>query len=324
MLKRRLFLTGIAATCTARAAVGRRFDIESVQMATRFRLSFDAEDEAQAQKAANDVFARVSALTALFSDYEPESELSRLNRQEPEKPFEASAELFSLIARSCELSAATEGAFDITCGNLTRLWRRTRDQKKLPPPDRLQKAIAATDWRALKLDAANRRITFTRPGMLLDLGGIAKGRAADEALRVLREKHGIRQALVLAGGDVAAGDAPDGETGWEVKLRTFTREAATDTLTAIRVANAGVSTSGDLYQSTEIDGTRYSHIVSPRTGLGLSTRAACTVIAPDSTTSDALATAMCVLGREKGTPLAAALPGITLRWPESAEAETKK
>jgi thiamine biosynthesis lipoprotein len=247
-----------------------------------------------------------------------------LNRQEPEKPFQASEELFSLIARSCELSAATEGAFDITCGNLTRLWRRTRDQKKLPPPDRLQKAIAATDWRALKLDAANRRITFTRPGMLLDLGGIAKGRAADEALRLLRERHGIRQALVLAGGDVAAGDAPPGETGWEVKLRTFAREAATDTLTAIRVANAGVSTSGDLYQSTEIDGTRYSHIISPSTGLGLTTRAACTVLAPDCTTSDALATAMCVLGREKGTRIAAMMPDITLRWPETRDAEAKK
>ena len=122
---------------------------------------------------------------------------------------------------------------------------------------------------------------------------------------------------MLAGGDVAAGDAPAGESGWEVKLRTFASEAATDTLTAIRVANGGVSTSGDLYQFTEIDGTRYSHIISPRTGLGLTTRAACTVQAPDCTTSDALATAMCVLGRENGTHIAATLPDITLRWPEA-------
>ncbi|MBK8090697.1 MAG: FAD:protein FMN transferase [Verrucomicrobiaceae bacterium] len=285
-------------------------------MGTKFRVSFYTQDSQKAEKAAQDTVERIAALNAIFSDYEPESELSRLNRAEAGKPFAASLELYGLISRAHELSAATDGAFDITCGNLTRLWRRTRDQKKLPPPDRLQKALAATDYRALALDPSSRSLTLKRAGMLIDLGGIAKGRAADEALRLLRERHGIRRALVIAGGDIAIGTAPPDAAGWEIKLRTQSLAATDNRLTTLILAERGVSTSGDLYQYIEIDDTRYAHIVSPKTGLGLTQRIACTVIAPDCTTSDALATAMCVLGREKGTLAAAQVAGVELLWPE--------
>ncbi|MBL9132399.1 MAG: FAD:protein FMN transferase, partial [Verrucomicrobiaceae bacterium] len=187
-----------------------------------------------------------------------------------------------------------------------------RTRQSLPPQDRLATARASMDWRSVKLDTAAKTITLTKQGTLLDLGGIAKGYAADEALRVLREGHHITRALVIAGGDIAIGDPPPGAEGWEIKLRLKSTGADETVL----LSNAAVSTSGGMYQNITVDGRTYAHIVSPATGLGLTQPVSCSVIAPDGTTSDALATAMCVLGKEKGGNVAARLPGVTLRWAE--------
>lgn len=286
-------------------------------MATRFRISVHAPSRGVAEKAVDEAFARVAALTAIFSDYEPNSELSRLNNAPHGQPFAASADLIDLVTRSLEISRLTDGAFDISCGPLTRLWRSTRARKQLPPPDRLAAAKALVEWRSIQVDAKARTITLQKPGMLLDAGGIAKGYAADAALRVLRDKHHLPRAIVLAGGDIAVGEAPpDSTAGWPVKLRTFVTPNAggAEKLDTIHLHQAAVSTSGDLYQKIEIDGQSYAHIVSPVTGLGLTDFIPCSVIAPDCTTSDALATAMCILGSEKGTAIAVKLPGVTVRW----------
>jgi thiamine biosynthesis lipoprotein len=280
-------------------------------MATKFRISLHAENRETAEKAAEDAFEHVAKLTGFFSDYEPNSELNRLNAAKPNEPFQASPELVEVVQRSLEISQLTEGAFDITCGNVTRLWRSMKNRKQLPPPDRLAAAKAAMDWRALKVDAQAGIITLTKPGMLLDLGGIAKGYAADSVLKRLRERHHITRALVIAGGDIAIGDPPPGKEGWEIKLRS-SAEAET---TAI-LKNAAVSTSGDLYQAIVIEGKRYAHIISPKSGLGVTDTVSCSVVAADATTSDALATAMVVLGKEKGSEIAKKIPGITLRWSE--------
>lgn len=305
----------IACACSAHAL--ERFDFSAPLMATTFRISLHAESKEKAENAADAAFKRIAALNAIFSDYEPNSELMQLCNYGPNKPFKASPVLFDLVSRSLDISRLTDDAFDITCGNLTQLWRRTKRVKKLPPADRLAKALAATDWRAVQLDSEAKTITLTKPGMLLDVGGIAKGYAADEGLRILRE-NGITRALVMAGGDIAIGEPPPGEDAWEIKLRTFTKPTpdTEEVMETVRLKQCGVSTSGDLYQFIEIDGVRYSHIVSPKTGLGLTERIACSVIAPNATTSDALATAMCVLGKERGAAVASQLPHITVRWPD--------
>jgi thiamine biosynthesis lipoprotein len=293
-----------------------RFDFESVQMATKFRLSLHAENRETAEKAAEDAFEHVSHLTGVFSDYEPYSELNRLNASKPNEPFKASPELVEIIARTLEISKLTDGAFDITCGHLTRLWRSMKNRKQLPPPERLAAAKAAMDWHAVKVDAQASTITLTKPGMLLDLGGIAKGYAADSVLKRLRERHHITRALVIAGGDIAIGDPPPGKEGWEIKLRTYIEPigGGVAKLDTVLLKNTAVSTSGDLYQSITIEGKRYAHIISPKSGLGVTETVSCSVIARDGTTSDALATAMVVLGKEKGSEIAKRIPGITLKW----------
>lgn len=282
-------------------------------MFTTFRISCYAESRAQAEKGTEACFKRIAELNQIFTDYDPTSELMKLCSPEAVYPITVSAPLYDLLERSVHFGRVSEGTFDVTCGHLSQLWRRSKRQNKLPPAGRLQQGIAATDWRRIQL-LPDRRVTLT-PGTLLDVGGIAKGYAADDCLRVLRE-HGLPCAIVLAGGDTSAGDAPPGQAGWEVKLRTFTRAGEDDDLETLHLAHRAVSTSGDLYQFIEIAGQRYSHILSPKTGLGLTNRIACSVIASDCTTSDALATAMCILGVEKGTALAKTLTGVEVRFAE--------
>jgi len=161
----------------------------------------------------------------------------------------------------------TEGSFDPTLGPVTALWREARKQHRLPDDDALREALARTGYRHLHLDSAARTATFDIPGMRLDLGGIAKGYAADEALAAL----GLPSALVALSGDLAIGAPPPGKKGWRIAIGS-TGE--------VRIlANTAVSTSGDTEQHLDAAGQRYSHIVDPHTGVGLTARRMVTVIA---------------------------------------------
>lgn len=314
MVRGFLVFTYLAISCTASPAVElQRHSFSRPLMGSVFRIELYAENETAAEKAAEAAFQRVEALNQCASDYLPESELSRLNKAPANTPIKVSADLFALISRSMEISAQTEGAFDITATYAIQHWRRARRQKKLPSGEQVQKAIAMTDWRAIKLDVQERTVTKLKEGLLLDLGGIGKGFAADAALGVLKQ-HGITRALVAGSGDVAAGDAPPGQPGWEVALRTFEAPEEKDRLTHVTLKNCGCSTSGDLHQYLELDGKRFSHIVDPKTGLGLTDRIACTVISPNATASDGLATALCVLGVEKGLRVVKESQGTVARF----------
>jgi FAD:protein FMN transferase len=292
----------------------RRYSFSSPGMGTAFNITLYAPENryADAEAAVLAAFERVTALNAIFSDYEPNSEINRFAATAP-KPWPGSPDLLALSARALEFAQATEGAFDPTIGQLTRLWRSSRQRQKLAPPDRLQKALYSSGWHQLQIN--DQSLTLSKPGVLLDFGGIAKGYAADQMLALLRTK-GFPIAIVLAGGDTAAGDPPPDSPGWTVTLRTGIKDNAPVNLS---LANQSVSTSGDLHQFIELDGIRYSHIIDPKTGLGLTRRIACSVIAPDTTTSDALATALCILGPEKGRPIAGNLK-LTVRWTWQDEA----
>lgn len=292
------------------AACGQeRYDFQGPGMATTFRIVCYAESRAEAEKVVEECFKRISQLNAICTDYDPASELMRLCAPDAVYPAPISADLLTVLERAQALAELTSGAYTPACGHLTQLWRRARRMGRLPPQERVQRGVAAADlWRQMVLDADDGKVTLAS-GTLLDLGGIAKGWAADECLRILK-KHGITRAVVQAGGDTAVGQPPPGQEGWEVKLRTFSRPGDEDELRTLLLAECAVSTSGDLYQFTEIQGVRYSHIISPFTGVGLTERIACSVIAPDCATSDALATAMCVLGAARGEALAAKLPGV--------------
>jgi len=258
-----------------------RFEAVEPHMGTLVRIQVYAAGAAQAQVAFQAGFARIAALDDALSDYKPDSELNRL-------PNPVSVDLFRVLAAAQALAVETDGAFDVTVGPLTRLWRAGR----VPDAATIAEARRHVGYRKLHLDAVARTVTLDDPAMRLDMGAIAKGYAADEALQAIAAA-GCPIALVAVSGDLAIGDPPPGKTGWHV-------DAGGDVRTVSRVA---ISTSGDTEQHVDSAGVRYSHIVDPATGIGLTRSHLMTVIARRGIDADALATAASVLGPERGRQL---------------------
>jgi thiamine biosynthesis lipoprotein len=290
-----------------------RHEYSEPHMGTTFRIVLYAPSASAADRAAAEAFRRIAELDAAMSDYDAASELSRLSAlstaSAPTEPVHVSRDLWSVLVRARDVSRMSEGAFDVTAGPLTALWRRARRQHELPSDESLANALRGVGWRNLELDESARTARLLARDMRLDLGGIAKGFAADAALDVLCAA-GLDRSLIAAGGDVRAGRAPPGSRGWTIALEPFGPSGAAS---AIELEQAAVSTSGDAEQALELDGMRYSHIVDPRTGRALAHRIAASVIAGESTTADALATAACVLGRERGIELVGRFDGARAR-----------
>lgn len=285
----------------------KRYEFTSPHMGTTFRVVLYTSDEKTAKTAADAAFKRIAELDGIMSDYKSTSELMQLCKKAGGEPVPVSDDLFKVLTRALEISRITDGAFDITVGPVVRLWRLARRTMMLPAADDLARARALVGYQNVVLHAKDRTVALKLKGMQLDLGGIAKGYAARAALEVLRQ-HGIRHALVAGGGDIVVGDAPPGAAGWRIGIAPLENPNAKPQR-YLSLKNAAVSTSGDAEQYVEIGGKRYSHIVDPKTGLGLTTRMSVTVIATDGKTSDGLATGMCVLGPERGLPIIEKLEG---------------
>jgi thiamine biosynthesis lipoprotein len=281
-----------------------RFEFAETHMATLFRIVVYAADEAAAKRAAKAAFQQVADLNVIMSDYLPESELMRLCKAAGGPPVAVSPDLFSVLARAGEISRISDGNFDVTVGPIVRLWRRARRSRLLPDAQELAAAKALVDYRLVTLDPMKRTVRLAKPDMRLDLGGIAKGYAAERAQLVLK-RHGITRALVAAGGDIALSGAPPGKAGWDVGITAAPGETGEGP--TLMLHDCGVSTSGDAEQFVEIGGKRYSHIVNPRTGLGLTDSWQVTVIASDATTSDGMTKVLCVLGPDRGLKAIAGL-----------------
>jgi thiamine biosynthesis lipoprotein len=278
-------------------------------MGTTFRVVLYAPDKPTADAAAKAAFARVAELDGIMSDYKKDSELMRLCAafaKQVGEPVPVSADLFAVLSKAEGLSKASDGAFDVTVGPVVQLWRHARRTQQLPDKDELAAAMAKVGYRKVQLDPMKRAVKLLTPGMQLDLGGIAKGYAADQALKLLREKFGIKQALLAAAGDITCGDPPPDKEAWLVDIAPIAKGQKPRTL---KLANAAVSTSGDLEQFVEIGGVRYSHIVDPKTGLGITGRRSVTVIARQGVTADSMTKAVMLMPREKALALVDATPG---------------
>ena len=279
----------------ARISGGRRL------MGVPWTVTVYAATPAAGERGVAAALDEVERLEAILSDYRPDSELSRLSAAAPmESPVPVSDEMWEVLTRAVEYRDASDGAFDPTVGPLTTLWRQSRRSGALPLPAKLDAARAAVGAGALVL-VTPRGVRLTRPRMRLDLGGIGMGYAIDRALAILSEQ-GIDSALVDASGDVGASAPPPGEEGWRIAIDPIPGTPAV-TAGQILLARAAITTSGDARQSVVIGGRRYSHIVDPRTGIGIDGPAAVTVIAADATAADALATAANVLGPVRGRTL---------------------
>jgi thiamine biosynthesis lipoprotein len=291
-----LLLTALGAAAAEPALT--RFTYTEPHMGTTFKVILYAPDESAAAAAAKAAFARVAILDGIMSDYRPTSELMRLCQKAGGDPVPVSEELFFVLSRAEEVSRLSDGAFDVTVGPVVKLWRRARRTERLPDPDDLKKALALVGYQKVRLDAKAHTVQLLEPGMQLDLGGIAKGYAADEALREL-ERHGVTRALVAAGGDIAVSGPPPDAEGWTVGIAPLD-DPNREPSRYLVLKDAAVSTSGDAEQHVEIDGTRYSHIVDPKTGLGLVGHRSATVVARRGVWADSLTKTVIVPGPERG------------------------
>jgi FAD:protein FMN transferase len=270
-------------------------------MGSAFEIVLYAPDAETAERAFDAAYRRIQELNLIFSDYDPESEARRLCRLAPmDQPVPISSEMTHVLQYALAISKKTDGAFDVTIGPLSRLWRRARRTGELPTDERLEAARAAMGYQHVKLDVENRQVRLTANNMRLDFGAIAKGYASDQALAVLKSM-GVGRALVNGGGDLTLGDPPPDADGWRVAIAPL--EAAARPTYVLFLSNCSVATSGDAWQFVEIDGVRYSHIVDAGTGLGIERRGSVTVVASDGMVADALASAVSLLGPQRGLAL---------------------
>ena len=275
------------------------------QMGVEFRYTVYAKSKEQAQRAVTAANKRVSELNQIFSDYIVDSELWQLSESSgTNQSVKVSQEMWDILKKSMEFHKVSNGAFDITAGPYFYLWRIARVKKSLPSARSMTRAANKVGVDKIIFDDLQQKVTLTADNMRLDLGGIAKGYAADEALKVLLS-HGVKYALVDASGDIAFTESPNGF--WPIYLADEEKTSASQ---MIELQQGAVATSGDTLQFVEIDGKRYSHIIDPKTGIGVTNRCRVTIVAQDCMTADALASTVTVLGPEKGLELIEKMDGV--------------
>lgn len=283
-----------------------RYLFHSNHMGTRFNIVLyaDSTDDSLASKAAKDAFARIEELNQIMSDYQEDSELNQLSRTAGSgKAVKVSEDLFTVLKESIRMAELSDGLFDITIGPMSKFWRvvRMSPSPQLPTDEELTEFEGKVGYQNIRLNEENQTVELLKPGMQLDLGGIAKGYAAEEALKIIKN-YGFERALIDAGGDVTLGNPPPGRNFWNVVVPKNQKSEENRFIT-LQVANRTVTTSGDLFQFVEIDGKRYSHIINPKTGLGATHQIQSTVIAPNGMTADALASVLTLMSPENGIAL---------------------
>ena len=285
------------------------FEFSLIRMGTSFRIVFYAPERRLATQAATKVFERVEQIEQILSDYREDSEVNGVCRNAHQSPQSVSPDLFFILEKSLYFSELSGGAFDVTIGPVVRLWREARHNQRLPDAERLSKARLAVGYQNVILDPNARMVFLKRDDMVLDLGAIAKGYAADQALAMLRE-YGFSRALVDAGGDLSLGDSPPGTRGWDVQIRNWTPESRSESHW-LQLHNVAIATSGDTFQFLKAKGQHFSHIINPSDALGVRDSVITVVIAPDGTTADALATTFSILPVSKAMSLADSVENVS-------------
>lgn len=271
-------------------------------------------NEHRAKAAIEDAFTAINEVERLMSAYREDSEISQINRNAFSQPVTVSPDTFAVLEESIKYSRLSDGTFDITIGPMLSLWRKAADSNTTPTYEEIENARARVGYQNLLLDPNLLTVRFAVEGMKLDLGGIAKGYAIDKAIEALR-LAGISGGMVDIGGDLACFGKPSaGKKHWLVGLQnpatTNPDTVGGDILFALKVDNAAVATSGDYRRFVLVNGHKQSHIIEPATGQGSREFSSVTIIADNAAKADALATAVSVLGKEKGLRLIENTDGI--------------
>jgi thiamine biosynthesis lipoprotein len=277
---------------------------ERALMGTQVIVKVVGRDRETLERAVDAAFDEVSRLEQIMSNFIPTSELSRINQHAGEAPVSVSRELFWVIQRSLFFSELSEGAFDISFASVGKLWNfRTGI---LPTPEAVRAQLPFVNYRKIQLDEEKSTVFLPYAQMEIGLGGIGKGYAMDRAMAVLMD-HGIRNAMVMAGGDTLI-KGKKGNEPWKVGLRDPDKENGI--LAVLPLEDQAISTSGDYERFFIKDGVRYHHILDPKTGYPAKSCRSVTILAQDATTSDALTKPVFILGPKKGLAFIARFQGV--------------
>lgn len=297
----------VVALVTSRsAATERPFSYTELLMDTEVNLQIFCRGSGEARRAKEALFDEMKRLERLLSYSDPKSDLARINRAAGERPVEVSPGTVEVIQKALDYSSISEGAFDPTVAPLLELWGFREGDYRVPDPDELEEAGVLVDYRLV--EAGTAEVYLPRPGMALDLGGIAKGYIVDRGLALLSQS-GVRHALINAGGDIGIlGPKADGSP-WRVGIKHPCTDG--ELIAVIPWMKRGaVVTSGDYERFFVEDGVRYHHILDPRTGYPASSLVSVTVVAPTAMEADALSTALFVMGPQRGLALVESLSGV--------------
>jgi thiamine biosynthesis lipoprotein len=280
----------------------KRFHFTQNKMGSPFNIIFYCIDSSEATQLADNCYSLVDSMNTIFSDYSSSSEVGRLAEYKINQEQQVSDELLNMLILSREAWIKSEKTFDVTIGALTQLWRKVKNEKRFPSADEIKRATQATGFNNLVLSISAKTILFKKKEMRLDFGGIVKGYAAQKVIDYLQSKN-ITQALADAGGDIVTSDAPPEKNGWSIGINLPEEENELWDK-KLELKNYSVATSGDVYRFTLHNGKKYSHIIDPRSGYGVTSQRNVTVIAKDGATADWLATACSILPIEKALALA--------------------
>ena len=296
------------------AGPGKQVELDSghrMVMGTFARVVVIAKDSDTAGRCIESGFTQINKVDDLMSDYKSDSEISSVNRAGFKKPVQLSQSTYEVLQRSIEFSELTDGAFDITVGPLVELFRKAKRKQILPNQDEITDAKSKVGFEKLKLDDQNRTVQFTVEGMQLDVGGIAKGYAVDWAVETMQNLGAIG-GMVDLGGDIRCFGAPlKGRDHWVIGLQNpnmVKDSAGREVLLKLKITNGAIATSGDYQQFVIIEGKRRSHIINRNTGTSTEGLSSVTIIADNAINADALATAVSVMGSEKGLELIEEIP----------------
>jgi len=274
-----------------------------IVMNTIAKIIAVAPDEKIAQLSINSAFEKIYRLEKLMNRYDPNSQISKVNRLAAKEPIRVDKDLFDILQQSIYYSRKTDGAFDITVGPLVDLWKKCAEANSMPAEQQLAEVRETVGYEKLILDANDFSVRFAKENISLDLGGIAKGFAVDLAVKEMK-KSGALGGLVAIGGEIGCFGTTGEKEKWVIGIQNPQVLQNTDdgqnVIARLCLTNMNVSTSGDYRRFYQIGAHRFSHIFNPATEKNADQLASVTVIAANGTEADALATAVSVLGAEKG------------------------
>ena len=275
------------------SAQKKKFTFTETKMGSPFNLIFVASDSIKAKVIAQDCFNLIDSLSQIFSDYDTSSEVSKINANAGLSLHKMTPAMFNLVLLSQEAYRKSHGTYDISIGPLSLLWRMARKKKAFPTESAVNAARKLVGFNQIQINKLSKTIYLPKKGMRLDFGGIAKGYIAQWVIDELKNR-GVTEALADAGGDIVMSNAPPNSKGWIVGVNI--PETTEDLLSKkLQLSNISVATSGDVYQFIIKNGVKYSHIINPKTGYGVTSLRNVTVIAPTGSTADWLATACSIL-----------------------------